>query len=68
MAADNVPARKSALPTISPSTTPAPGGAIDVGWSLTITGNIVDGNEPGKLTVLDSFGGGVLVLAGYQHL
>jgi fibronectin-binding autotransporter adhesin len=41
------------------------GSAIDVnGYSLTISGNIADGNGPGKLTVLDSFGGGVLILTG----
>jgi autotransporter-associated beta strand protein len=41
------------------------GGAIDSnGTILTIAGNIVDGNGPGKLMVLDSFGGGVLVLLG----
>jgi autotransporter-associated beta strand protein len=41
------------------------GSAIDVnGYSLTISGNITDGNGPGKLTVSDSFGGGVLILTG----
>jgi autotransporter-associated beta strand protein len=41
------------------------GSAIDVnGYSLTISGNITDGNGQGKLTVLDSFGGGVLILTG----
>jgi fibronectin-binding autotransporter adhesin len=41
------------------------GSAIDVnGYSLTISGNIADGNGPGKLTVVDSFGGGVLILTG----
>ena len=41
------------------------GSAIDVnGYSLTISGNITDGNGLGKLTVLDSFGGGVLILTG----
>jgi autotransporter-associated beta strand protein len=41
------------------------GSAIDVnGYSLTISGNIADGNGPGKLTVSDSFGGGALILTG----
>jgi autotransporter-associated beta strand protein len=41
------------------------GSAIDVnGYSLTLSGNISDGNGAGKLTVLDSFGGGVLILTG----
>ena len=41
------------------------GSAIDVnGYSLTIAGNITDGNGPGKLTVSDLFGGGVLILTG----
>lgn len=44
--------------------TPA-GGAIDSnGVSLTIAGNISDGVGSGKLTVLDSTGGGVLILTG----
>lgn len=44
--------------------TPA-GGAIDSnGVSLTIAGNISDGVGSGKLTVLDSAGGGVLILTG----
>jgi autotransporter-associated beta strand protein len=44
-----------------------PGGsAIDAnGYALTISGNITDGSGgPGKLTVLDSFGGGVVILTG----
>ncbi|TYL88482.1 autotransporter domain-containing protein [Bradyrhizobium rifense] len=41
------------------------GGAIDAnGVALTIGGNISDGVGAGKLTVLDSAGGGVLILAG----
>ena len=42
------------------------GSAIDAnGKTLTIAGNIADGNGPGKLTVLDnSFGGGVVKLLG----
>ncbi|WP_246735127.1 autotransporter domain-containing protein [Bradyrhizobium sp. S69] len=41
------------------------GSAIDAfGTTLTIAGNISDGNGPGKLTVLDSIGGGALVLLG----
>ena len=43
-----------------------PGGsAIDAnGVMLTIAGNITDGNGPGKLTVLDNTGGGVVILTG----
>jgi autotransporter-associated beta strand protein len=41
------------------------GSAIDAnGVTLTIAGNISDGNGSGKLTVLDSFGGGKVVLLG----
>lgn len=41
------------------------GGAIDAnGVALTIAGNISDGVGSGKLTVLDSAGGGVLILTG----
>jgi autotransporter-associated beta strand protein len=41
------------------------GGAIDAnGVALTLGGNISDGVGAGKLTVLDSAGGGVLVLTG----
>ena len=42
------------------------GSAIDAnGATLTIAGNITDGNGPGKLTVLDSsFGSGAVVLLG----
>lgn len=41
------------------------GSAIDAfGTTLTIAGNISDGNGPGKLTVLDSIGGGAVVLLG----
>jgi autotransporter-associated beta strand protein len=42
------------------------GSAIDSnGTTLTIAGNITDGNGPGKLTVLDtSFGGGLVVMLG----
>ena len=45
--------------------TPA-GSAIDAnGYALTISGNIADGSGgPGKLTVLDTFGGGVVILTG----
>jgi autotransporter-associated beta strand protein len=44
----------------------AAGSAIDAnGQTLTIAGNITDGSGgAGKLTVLDSFGGGVVVLTG----
>ncbi len=46
------------------NSTPA-GSAIDAnGYTLTIAGNITDGNGPGKLSVLDSFGGGALILTG----
>ncbi len=65
MAADNVPAGSLTFANNFAINNTGMGSAIDVnGWSLTITGNIVDGNGPGKLTVLDSFGGGVLVLLG----
>ncbi len=65
MAADNVPAGSLTFANNFAINNTGAGSAIDVnGWSLTITGNIVDGNGPGKLTVLDSFGGGVLVLLG----
>ncbi len=41
------------------------GSAIDVnGYSLTLSGNITDGNGPGKLSVANSFFGGVLILTG----
>jgi autotransporter-associated beta strand protein len=41
------------------------GSAIDAfGSRLTIAGNISDGNGPGMLTVLDSVGGGAVVLLG----
>ena len=41
------------------------GSAIDAfGTRLTIAGNISDGNGPGRLTVLDSIGGGAVVLLG----
>jgi autotransporter-associated beta strand protein len=41
------------------------GSAIDAnGYRLTISGNIADGNGPGALTVLDSFGGGRVILTG----
>jgi autotransporter-associated beta strand protein len=43
----------------------AAGSAIDTnGVTLTIAGNITDGNGPGALTVLDSFGGGRVILTG----
>jgi autotransporter-associated beta strand protein len=39
--------------------------AIDAnGVQLTISGNITDGNGPGSLTVLDTFGGGAVILTG----
>jgi autotransporter-associated beta strand protein len=43
-----------------------PGGsAIDAnGYALTIAGNIADGNGPGQLTVVDSLGGGAVILTG----
>ena len=41
------------------------GGAIDAnGTTLTIAGNVTDGAGAGKLTVLDTFGGGTVVLLG----
>ena len=41
------------------------GSAIDAnGTTLTIAGNITDGTGAGKLTVLDTFGGGTVVLLG----
>jgi autotransporter-associated beta strand protein len=41
------------------------GSAIDAnGYALTISGNITDGNGAGKLTVLDTYGGGVVILTG----
>src|ERR1035437_3901308 len=43
----------------------AGGGTIDAnGIALTISGNITDGSGPGALTVVDSFGGGVVILTG----
>jgi autotransporter-associated beta strand protein len=41
------------------------GGAIDAnGYALTISGNITDGVGTGHLTILDSFGGGAVILTG----
>lgn len=47
------------------NSTPA-GSAIDSnGYTLTVAGNITDGSGgAGKLTILDSFGGGVVILTG----
>ncbi len=43
----------------------AAGSAIDAnGYALTISGNIMDGSGAGKLTILDSSGGGVVILTG----
>jgi autotransporter-associated beta strand protein len=45
--------------------TPAANSGIDaMGFSLTIAGNITDGNGAGKLTIVDSVGGGVVILTG----
>jgi autotransporter-associated beta strand protein len=41
------------------------GSIVDAnGYSLTVSGNITDGNGPGALTVQDSFGGGRVILTG----
>jgi autotransporter-associated beta strand protein len=45
--------------------TPAANSGIDaMGFSLTIAGNIADGNGAGHLLVVDSVGGGVVILTG----
>jgi autotransporter-associated beta strand protein len=41
------------------------GSAIDAnGYALTVSGNITDGNGPGGLSIIDSFGGGKVVFTG----
>jgi autotransporter-associated beta strand protein len=66
MAADNVPAGSLTFANnFAINNTPF-GSAIDVnGYTMTISGNIADGNGPGQLTVQDSsFGSGVLIFTG----